>query len=121
MGVEMEKQSAEYWIKYLHLVEHPGEEDGYFSVPFEDTFKVTSVGKEQRSAASIAHFLQKKADKVNGKTIFFRCQSTEMLFYHSGNPMSIYLLPPGAAGVISNLKRTVLGPDLASGQVISYA
>ena len=41
----MERQSAEYWIKHLHLVEHPGEEDGYFSVPFEDTFKVTSAGK----------------------------------------------------------------------------
>ena len=82
----MEKQTAEYWIKHLHLVEHPGEEDGYFSVPFEDSFKVTNahkvkrvcslpkytnlfslVGQEQRSAASIAHFLQKKADRVNAK------------------------------------------------------
>ena len=82
----MEKQTAEYWIKHLHLVEHPGEEDGYFSVPFEDSFKVTSASKvkkvrptpkytnlfflvdqDQRSAASIAHFLQKKADRVNGK------------------------------------------------------
>ena len=53
--------------------------------------------------------------------MFFQCQSTEMLFYHSGHPMSIYLLPPGACGVISNLKRTVLGPNLQTGQVISYA
>ena len=40
----MEKQTAEYWIKHLNLVEHPGEEKpAFFSVPFEDTFKVTSV------------------------------------------------------------------------------
>ena len=89
----MEKLTAEYWIKHLQLVEHPGEEDGYFSVPFEDSFKVTNahkveslyklllqvislfpkyiqcsfVGQEQRSAASIAHFLQEKADRVNAK------------------------------------------------------
>ena len=38
--VSMEKQPAEYWIKHLGLVEHPGQEDGYFAVPFEDTFSV---------------------------------------------------------------------------------
>ena len=55
------------------------------------------------------------------KTMFFQCQSTEMLFYHSGHPMSVYLLPPGAGGDLSNLQKVVLGPDLASGQVVSYA
>ena len=39
----MEKHTAEYWIKHLGLVEHPGEEDGYFAVPFEDTFSVRNV------------------------------------------------------------------------------
>ena len=43
VSVSMEKQSAEYWIKHLGLVEHPGEEDGFFAVPFEDTFSVKSV------------------------------------------------------------------------------
>ena len=38
--VAMENQPAEYWIKHLGLVEHPGKEDGYFAVPFEDTFSV---------------------------------------------------------------------------------
>ena len=38
--ISMEKQPAEYWIKHLGLVEHPGKEDGYFAVPFEDTFSV---------------------------------------------------------------------------------
>ena len=39
----MEKHTAEYWIKHLGLVEHPGQEDGYFAVPFEDTFSVRNV------------------------------------------------------------------------------
>ena len=43
-----EKQPAEYWIKHLGLVEHPGEEDGYFAVPFQDTFSVRN-GKQVES------------------------------------------------------------------------
>lgn len=36
---------AEFWIKHLHLVEHPGEEDGFFAVPFEDKHRVLSRNK----------------------------------------------------------------------------
>ena len=36
---------AEFWIKHLHLVEHPGEEDGFFAVPFEDKHCVLSRNK----------------------------------------------------------------------------
>ena len=43
--VVMENQPAEYWIKHLGLVEHPGQEDGYFAVPFEDTFSVRNRKK----------------------------------------------------------------------------
>ena len=39
----MEKHTAEYWISQLGLVEHPGPEDGYFAVPFMDTFSVRNV------------------------------------------------------------------------------
>ena len=38
-------KSAEFWIKHLNLVEHPGEEDGFFAVPFEDSFKVLNQNK----------------------------------------------------------------------------
>ena len=44
----MEKRPAEYWIKHLGLVEHPGEEDGYFAVPFEDTFSVRNSKQVRR-------------------------------------------------------------------------
>ena len=44
----MEQQPAEYWIKHLGLVEHPGEEDGYFAVPFQDTFSVRNLRQVER-------------------------------------------------------------------------
>ena len=49
--------------------------------------------------------------------MFFRCESVEMLFYHTGHPLSVYLLPPGTPGAPSGLQRKVLGPDVARGQV----
>ena len=45
-GANMNK-SAEFWIEQLNLVEHPGEEDGFFAVPFEDSFTVINRNKVQ--------------------------------------------------------------------------
>ena len=56
---------------------------------------------------------------MSSKTMFFKCDSTEMLFYHSGHPLSVYLLAPGSAGCVTSLERRVLGPDLAQGEVLS--
>ena len=42
--------------------------------------------------ASIAYFLQKRAESPTMETMMFKCLSTEMLFYHAGLPMSIYIL-----------------------------
>ena len=53
--------------------------------------------------------------------MFFRCESTEMLFYHSGQPLSLYLLPQGVPGTVAALERRVLGPDVAKGQVQATA
>merc|ERR1712079_607861 len=84
---EMDNRSAEFWIKHLDLMEHPDHKDGYFAVPFEDPLKVSSRNKfhfkDDRPASSIAYFLEKVAPPVTMKTIFFKCQSTEMLFHHA--------------------------------------
>merc|ERR1739848_325674 len=97
-------QSADYWISMLGLVEHPGDEDGYFSVPFEATSRVMEKGfSDERPASSIAFFLQ--------------CRSTEMLFYHSGEPLAIHILEENS----SSLSTKVLGLDIAKGQVPGLA
>ena len=43
-----------------------------------------------------------------------------MLFYHSGHPLAVYLLPQGAPGALASLERRVLGPDLVQGEVLSF-
>ena len=45
LKMENQNKSAEYWIKNLNLVEHPEHKDGFFAVPFEDTFKVHNKNK----------------------------------------------------------------------------
>ena len=54
------------------------------------------------------------------QTMFFKCESTEMLFYHTGHPLSVYLLIPGAPGALTSLERRVLGPDPAQGHLLSF-
>ena len=44
-----QRKPAEYWIEHLDLVEHPGDEDGYFNVAFEDTFMVRGIMGKLRS------------------------------------------------------------------------
>ena len=67
-------RSAESWISGLGLVEHPGEEEGYFAVPFEARAKVVVEGGEERSASSIAYFLQRWAGRPGPSTMFFQCR-----------------------------------------------
>ena len=73
------KHSAEWWITHLGLVAHPGEEDGYFAVPFQSEARVVEVvssgRQEERAAASIAYFLQKFAGRPGPETMFFQCRS----------------------------------------------
>ena len=53
----------QYWIDNLKLVEHPGDEDGFFCEAFwDDSIKVdvNSPDGEKRCIASIAYFLQEQ-------------------------------------------------------------
>lgn len=146
---------AEFWIERLNLVEHPGEEDGFFAVPFEDSFTILNRNKvqncqkdlkiiyenfkEERPVASIAYFLQKKAEIPTTETMMFKCLSTEMLFYHAGLPLSIYILekanisnnsfpldifsfypPIQDATNAQDLKHVILGPRVDQGQVLAF-
>merc|ERR1712059_162965 len=113
------RPSASHLITHLGLVEHPGEEDGFFHVPFEDTFCVVGGRGQQRTAASIAYFLQKKADALSSKTMFFRCQSTEMLFFHYGDPLTVYILPEDGTKK-ENLEKVVVGLDVEDRQLPAF-
>ena len=103
-----QNKSAEFWIKNLNLVEHPEHKDGFFAVPFEDTFKVLNKNKVKTflwDRIVKLHFLgretgcfycilsgEKDQDVHDQETKMFMCQSTEMVFYHAGLPVSIYIV-----------------------------
>jgi len=111
-------QNADHWISMLGLVEHPGDEDGYFSVPFEAASRVVEKGfSQERPASSIAYFLQRWAGPPSSETMFFQCRSTEMLFYHAGEPLVIHILEKNS----SDLTTKILGLDIAKGQVPGLA
>merc|ERR1711860_415687 len=118
--MDNQNKSAEYWIKNLNLVEHPEHKDGFFAVPFEDTFKVLNRNKEERPVASIAYFLEKRTKSPSLNTKMFKCQSTEMVFYHAGLPVSIYIVTKDTVGPRS-LKHVILGPEVDKGHVLSFA
>lgn len=60
-----------------------------------------------------------KADALSQETMFFKCLSTEMLFYHAGHPLTVYMLQEGASR-LEDLSRVVVGPDVERGQRLSF-
>ena len=52
----MNVKPAQFWIDHLHLIKHPGPEDGYFAVPFEDCHTVLSRNKVHLSTMSLIVF-----------------------------------------------------------------
>ena len=61
-----------------------------------------------------------KAEQVNMNTMFFKCQSTEMLFYHAGQPMSIYMVTKNDVKDTKDLERVILGPNPDLGHVLCF-
>ena len=62
----------QYWIDNLNLVEHPGDEDGFFREAFRDNSKEVNVDcadGDTRSIATIANFLQ--LQDYGGTSIYF--------------------------------------------------
>ena len=53
---------------------------------------LNQIFQAERPVASIAYFLEKRTKSPTLETKMFRCQSTEMVFYHAGLPVSIYIV-----------------------------
>jgi len=114
---------VQYWIDNLKLVEHPGDEDGFFCEAFwDDSIKVdvNSPDGEKRCIASIAYFLQEQDEGVHEDTMFFQLQSSEMLFYHYGDPLLIYILEEKENEQKVLKKAAVLGTRVDIGECLSF-
>lgn len=111
-------RTAEDWIKALNLVEHPGEEEGYFAECYRDGFIVKNGLEECRNIATVAYFLQKVSPPFTADSFLFRCAGTEMIFYHAGCSLSLKIFNKGVHKEPLNVK---VGAQIEKGEVPFYA
>lgn len=106
-----QKLSAEQLIEALQLEGHV--EGGYFRRTFQadhrslvdtevgERFSMTSIYYLLTAEGSIGHFHKNKSDILH--------------FYHSGDPITYYLIHPDG-----RLETRVLGPDILAGQEFQF-
>jgi len=105
------KQSAEYWIRRLHLKKHP--EGGYYRESYRSTefLKASTLPRrypEKRSFSTAIYFLLKGQDVSR----FHRLMSDELWHFHTGSSLTIHIISP--KGKYSTIK---LGADAEKQQV----
>ncbi|MCY6960490.1 cupin domain-containing protein [Clostridium brassicae] len=76
--------SAEYFIENLEMIAHP--EGGYYKESFVSEEDIR--GRKDRKLWTSIYFLLRKGEVSN----FHRLKSDEMWYYHSGSPLTIYMI-----------------------------
>ncbi|MDF8333969.1 cupin domain-containing protein [Novosphingobium cyanobacteriorum] len=90
-------------IGTLGLAPHP--EGGWY----RETWRAQAAHGE-RAAGTLIHFLLETTQRSH----WHRVDAAEMWLWHRGDPLTLKMAPTAEGPVI----QTVLGPDLASGQVL---
>ncbi|WMJ81410.1 cupin domain-containing protein [Clostridium sp. MB40-C1] len=78
--------SAEYFIENLEMIAHP--EGGYYKESFVSEEDIKD--RKDRKLWTSIYFLLRKGEVSN----FHRLKSDEMWYYHSGSPLTIYMISP---------------------------
>ena len=111
-------------VAQLGLEGHP--EGGYYKRWYTSDVSICSglpkergydEAHERPSASSIQYLLE-----GGRRSCLHRIRGDELWFWHSGGPLAVVEIlrsPDGKGGVV--VRRTVLGPDLAAGQVTCHA
>nr|WP_312291739.1 cupin domain-containing protein [Clostridium chromiireducens] len=94
--------TADYFVKNLNMTAHP--EGGYYkevyasdeNIPVRGT---TSESTEIRRLWTSIYFLLRDGQVSN----FHRLKSDEMWYYHSGSPLTIYMINPEGELIIEQL------------------
>lgn len=102
--------TADYFIKKLNMVAHP--EGGFYKEIYTSEENITSnelkVDYEgSRILWTSIYFLLRDGEVSN----FHRLKSDEMWYYHSGSPLTIYMISPGG-----KLITEQLGLDVEAGE-----
>lgn len=85
--------TADYFIKNLNMIQHP--EGGFYKEIYASEENITSKElkvdfEDSRILWTSIYFLLRDGEVSN----FHRLKSDEMWYYHSGSPLTIYMISP---------------------------
>ncbi|HGG0417692.1 cupin domain-containing protein [Clostridium botulinum] len=103
-------KDANYFIEELHMTAHP--EGGYYKESFISAENITdsdltTTFEDKRILWTSIYFLLRNGEVSN----FHRLKSDEMWYYHSGSPLTIYMITPEGEFITEQL-----GLDIEKGE-----
>ncbi|BCZ46357.1 cupin [Clostridium gelidum] len=102
--------TAEYFVENLNMTAHP--EGGFYKETFASTENISDKDLDvnfegSRMLWTSIYFLLRDGEVSN----FHRLKSDEMWYYHSGSPLTIYMISPEG-----KLKTEQLGLNIENGE-----
>ena len=102
--------TAEYFVENLNMTAHP--EGGFYKETFVSTENISDKDLDvnfegSRMLWTSIYFLLRDGEVSN----FHRLKSDEMWYYHSGSPLTIYMISPDG-----KLKTEQLGLNIENGE-----
>ena len=94
--------TADYFIKTLNMISHP--EGGFYKEIYTSEEKITSTELKvdfegSRILWTSIYFLLRDGEVSN----FHKLKSDEMWYYHSGSPLTIYMISPNGELITEQL------------------
>ena len=102
----MSPKTVQFWVDKFQLSAHPHAK-GYYKETHRDSAQVQNSKGDARSASTLIYFLH-VPEQLDNLTTFFRVQSTEMIHWYHGDPLTLYYMPDAGS---TELKKVVLGPE----------